>query len=93
MDPNTVNTTQFGIYQSAPTALFFLLPMSLQRDMSAFRYVSLCSIAALLYTGVVLIIEFPSFNSHFKDITYSKPFYFDFDMFTGCSMTFFAFQC
>ena len=61
--------------------------------MSAFRYVSLCSIGALLYTGVVLIIEFPSFNEHYKsDPGYkSKPFYFDLDMFTGCSMTFFAF--
>jgi hypothetical protein len=61
--------------------------------MSAFRYVSLCSIGALLYTGVVLIIEFHYFNDHYKNVEgfKSEPFYFDLDMFTGCSMTFFAF--
>ena len=64
--------------------------------MSAFRYVSLCSIAALLYTGIVLIIEFPSFNEHYKDKNIntnfkSEPFYFDLYMFTGMSMNFFAF--
>ena len=64
--------------------------------MSAFRYVSLCSIGALLYTGVVLIIEFHSFNDFNKNKENNKkfisePFYFDLDMFTGCSMTFFAF--
>lgn len=63
--------------------------------MSAFRYVSLASIAALLYTGIVLLVELPKYfrtfvNDPKTDIRFG---FFDLDMFTGFSMTFFAFQC
>lgn len=98
MDADFVDSTLFTIYQSVPTALILLLPLSLKRDMSAFRYVSLASIAALLYTGVVLIIELPKYYQHFMDPEYKKENgikfqfgFYDLDMFTGCAMTFFAF--
>ena len=93
VDPDFVDSTKFALIQSIPTAVCLLLPLSIKRDMSAFRYVSLASIGALLYTGVVLLIELPTYYNANKD----KPdyevqwAYFDFDMFTGCSMTFFAF--
>jgi amino acid permease len=95
MSEDTVNSYQFKLYQSVPTALLLLLPLSLKRDMSAFRYVSLASIAALLYTGIVLIVELPKYYNHFinhpkTDVRFG---FFDLDMFTGCAMTFFAFQC
>ena len=61
MRADVVETTLFSLYQSIPTALLLLLPLSLQKDMSAFRYVSLASIGALLYTGAVLIIEAPTY--------------------------------
>lgn len=57
MGDDQVDSTLFSIYQSVPTALLLLLPLSLKKDMSAFRYVSLASIGALLYTGIVLIVE------------------------------------
>ena len=55
MDEDKVNAPSFAIYQAVPTAAIALFPMSLKKDMSAFRYVSLASIGALFYTGVVLI--------------------------------------
>jgi amino acid permease len=65
----------------------------MKRDMSAFRYVSLMSIAALLYTAVILLIELPGFYKKNEPTAEYSPAYFDFNIFTGCSMTFFAFQC
>jgi amino acid permease len=67
-----------------------LLPLSLKRDMSAFKYASLLSIACLSYTGIVLIIELPNFYQQNKDSDW-KPVYFDLNLLTGASMTFFAF--
>ena len=62
-----VDSTWFGICQSAPTALLILLPLSLKEDMSAFRYVSLASIMCLVYTGIVLLVELPAYFSYNKD--------------------------
>jgi amino acid permease len=83
----------FSVYQAVPTAALILFPLSLKKDMSAFRYVSLASIGALLYTGVVLIIELPAYYKHFSTTADITPAYFDMNFFTGCSMTFFAFTC
>jgi amino acid permease len=73
------------------------MPLSLQRDISAFRYVSLASIGALLYTGIVLLIEMPGeFKINYQpaiDKNAIHAAYIDFNILTGCSMTFFAFQC
>lgn len=66
MDEDKVNEPMFAIYQAVPTAAIALFPMSLKKDMSAFRYVSLASIAALLYTGIVLIYDLPSYYKHFS---------------------------
>ena len=61
--------------------------------MSAFRYVSLASIGALLYTGIVLIAELHTFYTANKKKAKVEFAFIDFDLFTGCAMTFFAFQC
>lgn len=95
MNKDFVESTMFAIYQSVPTALLLLLPLSLKKDMSAFRYVSLASIGALLYTGVVLIVEVPKYfraNKQKEGVKIQFAF-LDLDVFTGCAMTFFAFQC
>jgi hypothetical protein len=42
-------------------AFFVLFPMSLMTDMSAFRYASLASIGALVYVGIVLLVELPKY--------------------------------
>ena len=93
MSDNTVITTSMSVYQSVPTAIFILYPLSIKRDMSAFRYLSMFSIISLAYTGLVLTIELPSYYSHFKGISDMVPYYIDLNLFTGCSMVFFSYTC
>ena len=90
-----VDTTTFGLYQSVPTAFLILLPLSLKEDMAAFRYVSLASILCLVYTGIVLIVEAPSYYQHNKDLPTTEivPIYWNLDILSGCAMTFYAYQC
>lgn len=92
-DRDFIYSTPFAVYQSVPTAVLLLLPLSLKRDMSAFRYVSLASIGALLFTAIVLIVELPTFFSANREKSDVQFGFYDLDMFTGMSMTFFAFQC
>lgn len=84
---------RLSIYQAVPTAVFILLPLSLKKDMSAFRYVSLASIGALLYTGILLLVELPSYFRHFKQTANVRPAYWDWNIFPGCAITFFAYTC
>jgi len=74
-------------------ATFVLIPLSYKRDMDAFKYVSLLSIGALLYTGIVLLIEIPEHYKFYHEKALISPAYFDLNMLQGCAMTFFAFQC
>ena len=87
----------FSSYIAVPTAIIVLLPLSLKRDMSAFRYVSLASIGALFYTGIVLIAELPAYYKEFKPKSSNDSeivaAYWDLNIFTGASMTFFAYTC
>lgn len=73
--------------------MFVLLPMSLKTDMSAFRYASLASIGALVYVGVVLLIELPKYFNWYWDDAQGKisPFFVDMNIFSGANMNFFAF--
>ena len=73
--------------------MLVLLPLSMKRDMSAFRYVSIASILGLFYTGLVMGIDLPGYYQENIKTAEKAAFYFDMNMFTGCSMTFFAFQC
>lgn len=61
MDHDTVYGTKFTIFQAVPTAILVLFPLSMKRDMSAFRYVSIASILGLLYTGIVMGIDLPGY--------------------------------
>lgn len=79
------------MYQSLPMALLIFLPLCLKRDMSAFRYASLASIVCLMYTAVLLIVEMPDRYRRNKPTAEIEPIYWNLDIFTGCSMTFFSF--
>ena len=50
------STWKYRAMQGVPTAAFILLPLSMIRDMSGFRHISVISILALVYTGVILFI-------------------------------------
>jgi len=94
-DEMTDNTkaTPLSYYQAIPTSAFILFPLCLKKDMSAFRYISIASIVALIYTGIVLLAELPAYYKEFKPTADIKPIYVDLNLFTGCSMTFFAYTC
>lgn len=70
-----------------------LYPLSLLRDMSSLRYAGLGSLLALIYTAIVLIIDLPEYYRHFKETADVKPFYIDFNIFTGFSMVFYSYTC
>jgi amino acid permease len=80
-------------YIIVPIAIFILFPLSVQRNLDALKFVSLLSLVALFYTMLVLIIDLPVYYPYFKDKAESKPFYWDFNLFTGCAMVFFSFTC
>ena len=84
---------RFRALQGGITAGVFLLPLSMIRDMSGFRYISFASIFALIYTGLVLIVELPSYVSANYEHADLVPFYFDWNFFTGASLTFFSYTC
>jgi len=67
MAKDTVEGATFVLVQSGAVAFFVLLPMSLMTDMSAFRYASLASIGALVYVGIVLLVELPKYFNWYWD--------------------------
>jgi amino acid permease len=82
--------------QAGPTALLVLFPLSLIRDMSGFRHISVISIFALIYTGIVLLVELPGYikyTGEHPDIYKIEYAWFDWNFFTGASITFFAYTC
>ena len=91
LDPDVINSYSFIIPQSLGWCTFVLMPLSFKRDMSAFKYVSIISIMALVYTAIVLIIEIPEYWKANYPTAKISPFYIDLNVFQGMSMTFFAF--
>jgi amino acid permease len=81
--------------QAAPTAVLVLFPLSLIRDMSGFRHISVVSIFALIYTGIVLLSELPEYINAYKSSPLVQVEYacIDWNFFTGASITFFAYTC
>jgi len=59
-------TWQYRAMQAAPTALFILFPLSMIKDMSGFRHISIISIFALVYTGIVLLCELPEYIKAYR---------------------------
>jgi len=47
--------------QAIPTAVIILFPLSLIKDMSGFRHISIISVFVLVYTAIVLICELPEY--------------------------------
>lgn len=66
---NTINSITFRAIQGSVTALVVLFPLSLIKDMSGFRYISFASIIALIYTGIVMLVELPAYISMTSDNT------------------------
>ena len=60
------NTWEYRAMQAIPTAVFIIFPLSMIKDMSGFRHISIISIFALLYTGIVLICELPEYIKAYR---------------------------
>ena len=91
----TSESERMSVYESVPFMVFFLFPLCMKRDQSAFRYISMFSIVALFYTAVVLIIELPAYYKHFSSLPGAviPAYYIDLNLFSGCAMTFYSYQC
>jgi amino acid permease len=61
--------------------------------MSGFRHISVVSIFALLYTGMVLLVELPEYIDQNYKNAHIVLAWFDWNFFTGASITFFAYTC
>ena len=92
-DKMIINSTWFRGIMTTCSAILIILPLSLKTEMHAFRYVSIISIIALVYTAIVMLYEVPWYFNHYYESADISPAYFDLNMFTGCSITFFAYQC
>lgn len=93
VDPEFGNSKEMTILIAVPMAALFLWPLSLKRDMSAFRNISVMSICALMYTAIVLCVELPSYFNHYHETAVMKPIYIDMNIFSGFAMTSFAYTC
>lgn len=93
MDHDIIHSWKFVVPQSLALATLVFLPLSLKRNMDAFKYISMASIMSLVYTAVVLIIEAPEYWRANIGTAKISPFYIDLNIFQGMSMTFYAFQC
>jgi hypothetical protein len=65
MSKDFVESPLFRLYVNGPIAVLFLFPLNSIKDMSGFRYVSMVSMASLVYMGLVLIIEMPFYAKYY----------------------------
>jgi amino acid permease len=86
-------TMEFRAIVNVPVAAFIFLPLSAQRDLSALSIAGLVSICAIAYTALVLLVEMKYYNDIYKPIATIYPFYLDWNFFSSCALTFFAFTC
>lgn len=79
--------------------MLFLFPLNSIKDMSGFRYVSMISMASLIYMGLVLIVEMPFYADFYlnnKDPKIKQHivyFSFGWQFFTSAATTFFSYTC
>jgi amino acid permease len=92
-DDYFLESFEFRLCVNVPIAMLILLPLSLKRDMSSLAFAGVLSVAAILYTLLVLIIETPFYYNEYVDKpeTIIYPFVLDMNIFTSCSLVFFAY--
>lgn len=80
-------------YHIVATSLFIVFPVCLLRSVDSFRYATLLSIGAIVYTSLILIIELPFYLTS-DEISFDvRYFIFDLNFFKAFGLTFFAFYC
>ena len=94
-DDNFLEAFEFRLIVNAPIAGVILFPLSMKRDMSSLAFAGVFSVAALTYTLFVLVIETPFYYKEWKDKPFieARAFILDWNIFTSCSLIFFAYTC
>lgn len=87
------DTIEFRALVNIPVAALIFLPLSAQRDLSALSKAGIVSIGAITYTSIVLIAESKFYYDLYKPIATIYPFILDWNFFSSCALTFFAFTC
>lgn len=69
--------------------------LSCLRDISSLAFASILSLLALAYTGILMMVELPFYSPYYhkEPLFEVKPFIFDWNFASACSMSFFAFTC
>jgi amino acid permease len=90
-----LNNIVFRALVNIPIAVVVLLPLSLLRNLSSLSFASVLSLLALTYTGIVMYIELPFYHKIYskEEGVTSYPIKIDWNVFTACAMTFFAYTC
>ena len=84
-----------------PVSVLLYFPLCIVRDLSAVRYGGLFTVIALVYIGLVMAVECPGYYKENIDkpsvngspATEIKWAYLDWNIFTTCAVTFFAYTC
>lgn len=66
-DDKFLESFEFRLCVNIPIAFCILLPLSLKRDMSSLAFAGVMSVAALVYTLIVMIIETPFYYDYYQN--------------------------
>jgi amino acid permease len=85
----------FRAIVGVPASLLFYFPLSMKRDLSAFRYGGVVTVLALLYCACVMVIEQPFYweQNYGKQDFRVRWCVIDWNVFTTFSITFFSYTC
>jgi len=92
LDPVIIDNPWTKIIQSICLVLI-ITPIALQTSFYSLRHVSILGILALIYAGLVVIYEAPSYISEFWKSENFEWFVWDWNLFTGFSTAVFSFTC
>lgn len=60
------STMKFRAMVNIPLDCLIVIPLSAMRDMSSLAFISLLTVAALIYCAILLVVELPFYNREFK---------------------------
>ena len=92
-DFNVQDYQTYKPYHILATSVFIIFPVCLLKNVNNLRYATLVSIAAVLYTCLLLLVElffYWDLEKAKKEIVWFK---FDANFFSAFGITFFAFYC
>ena len=93
LDSEMIYRADIKILIMIVTALLFIFPLSLLKNLSGFRYISLFILFVMYYVCLALLFELPAYfsaNYSPEAITY---FAFDWNFFPALATTMFAYSC